>query len=432
MEKSDRLMSLDALRGFDMLFISGLAAVVGGLCGVLGVPHCAVAESMVHAKWVGFHHHDTIFPLFIFLAGVSFPFSCASRRAKGATTGSIVATVLRRALLLVALGVLYGGFCTRVFDGVPRYASVLGRIGLAWGGAALLYLFLGWRSRLWVAAGILVGYWALQAFVPPPDATALAIADKAALAEYWLTDPLYINGPWSLNGCLNGWVDRCLLPGRLLFNGPAMVDPALAAQAAAAGSPIRLAGWAVNANGVVARGLLDPEGILSTVPAIVTAMLGMFAGELVRSGRLTPGRRALALALAGVACLALTLAWRPWCPIIKNIWTSTFTLAAAAYSFLVFALFYWVIDVLKFRRWTLFFRVVGLNSITIYLLQRIVNVGDVVAFFLGRPARGEAAGSGLLALCSGEWAFLLSQLGYLAVCWLAMGFLYRQKCFLKV
>ena len=169
-------------------------------------------------------------------------------------------------------------------------------------------------------------------------------------------------------------------------------------------------------------GSFDPEGLLSTVPAVVTAMLGMFTGEFVRRGDIRGGRKTLWMAAAAAALLAAGLAFSGVLPVNKKLWSSTFVCVVGAYSLGMFALFYYLIDVRGWRRWTLFFRVVGLNSITIYLAQRIVGFGRISDFFLG----------GIASKCPEAVAAVISSAGYVAVCWLFLYFLYRKNVFLKV
>ena len=228
MKQSERLMSLDALRGFDMLFIMGFASLVVAVCGLWpSAVTDAAAASMSHVAWDGFAHHDTIFPLFLFIAGVSFPYSVAKQRAGGMSEGRIYAKIVRRGLTLVVLGMVYNGLFKLDFENL-RIASVLGRIGLAWSIAAVLYLNFGVKTRAAIAVAVLAGYGALSALVAAPDAAGA--------------------GPLTFEGNLAGYIDRQFLPGKLIY------------------------------------GSFDPEGLLSTVPAVVTAMLGMFTGEFVRRG----------------------------------------------------------------------------------------------------------------------------------------------------
>ena len=365
MDRSDRLLSLDALRGFDMLFIMGLAAVVTGLCGVLGFGKgCWLVQQMAHAQWHGFTQHDTIFPLFLFIAGISFPYSLAKQRARGWGAARICRKIVWRALALVLLGMVYNGLFSLGF-GQVRWASVLGRIGIAWMCAAFLFLAVPWRGRVAIAVALLVGYWALMRHVPVPGAPVGA-------------------DPWSAEWNLSAYIDRLLLP---------------------------------NAKGG------DPEGILSTLPAVVTAMLGMFTGEFVRAqGRLGGGAKTALMLLAAAAMLVTGVLWANWMPLNKKLWTLTFTLVAGGCSLGLFAAFYWIVDVKMWRRWTFFLRVVGMNAITIYLLQRIVSFDGVSRFFLG----------GVAKLLPDAGAQTLIAVGHMALCWLLLWFLYRKDVFLKV
>lgn len=369
MKPNQRLLSLDTLRGFDMLFIMGFSGLVASLCALW--PNAftdAVAGSMGHAAWNGLTHHDTIFPLFLFIAGVSFPFSLAKQRANGLGQGAILRKVIRRGAALVVLGLVYNGLFKLDFASL-RVASVLGRIGLAWMFAAILYIYCGVRTRGIVAAAVLIGYSLLLCLVAAPDAPAGA-------------------DPFSPEGNLVGWVDRQWLPGRILYK------------------------------------TFDPEGLLSTVPAIVSAMFGMFTGEFLRRERpgLTGNRKALYMALAAVAVTLVGIAWSGVMPVNKKLWSSSFTCVVTGYSLGMFALFYYLIDVRGWKRWTLFFRVIGLNSITIYLAQRIIGFGRISDFFLG----------GAASKCPEAVAAVVNGAGYVAVCWLFLYFLYKKNTFLKV
>ena len=169
MEQKKRLMSLDALRGFDMFFIMGLASTVSALCALF--PNAvtdAIAEQMTHVSWNGLRHHDTIFPLFLFLAGVSFPFSYARQREQGHSTAQIHLRIVRRAAILVLLGLICNGLLKFDFANL-RCASVLARIGIAWMFAALLYIHCPLRARAWLCGAVLVGYALLCIFVGAPD-----------------------------------------------------------------------------------------------------------------------------------------------------------------------------------------------------------------------------------------------------------------------
>ncbi|MDR1222033.1 MAG: DUF5009 domain-containing protein [Tannerella sp.] len=365
--KKERLLSLDALRGFDMLFIMGLSGWIVSLCGLFPSSGLMawLASQMEHVEWNGLTHHDTIFPLFLFIAGISFPFSMAKQRAAGKTEGQILIRVIRRGLLLVFLGMVYNGLFKLDFAGL-RCASVLGRIGLAWMCSALLFMKFRPKALAVLAAVILTGYWLLLWLVPGGPDT------------------------FSFENNLAGAVDRVLLPGRLIYG----------------------------------ENHFDPEGLLSTLPAIVTAMLGMFTGQFIRisSDKITERRKVLYLVAAGIAFSVAGFLWNYVFPVNKMLWSSSFVCAVAGYSLLLFALFYYIIDVKGYRRWTLFFRVVGMNSITIYLAQSVIGFSRISNFFFG----------GLAGKFPEVWANLINSTGYIAVCWLFLYFLYRKNVFLKV
>ena len=363
-------MSVDALRGFDMLFIMGGAGLIAAFAQWFPCSFTEMlAEQMEHVEWNGLRHHDTIFPLFLFIAGISFPFSLAKQRGQGRTEWAIHRKVIVRGLMLVFLGVVYNGLLDFNFESL-RYASVLGRIGLAWMFAALIFIHTGWKARVGVTAALLVGYWLVAGFIPAPDANGADI--------------------FTAEGSFVGYVDRILLPGRILY------------------------------------GSIDPEGILGVVPAIGTALLGMFTGEWVQAGpaqsKGAGNRKVAGMVVAGLLMLAVGLLWNEVFPINKKMWTSSFVLVVGAYSVLMFALFYYIIDVLGWRRWTLFFTVIGMNSITIYLGQRFIRFSYTSEKLFG----------GLVKLMPEDAQAFFTQVAYIAVCWLFLYFLYRKRVFLKV
>lgn len=366
-KQSRRLLSLDALRGFDMFFIMGGASLFVALATLF--PNSffqAIGEQMHHVEWDGLAHHDTIFPLFLFIAGISFPFSLEKQREQGKSEPDIYKKIVRRGITLVLLGCVYNGLLQFDFANL-RCASVLARIGLGWMFAALLFVHFRTSVRAWIAGAILVGYWVWMAFIPVPGAEA---------------------GPFTLEGNWVGYVDRLLLPGRLH------------------------------------QGFFDPEGLLSTLPGIVTAMLGMFTGEFIklRKEGWTDKRKVAGLVLAGALLLVVGLLWSLVFPINKKLWSSSFVCVVGAYSVWMFALFYYIVDVLEWRRWTFFFQVIGVNSITIYLAQRFIDFSYTSQSLFG----------GLVGWMPEAAQPLVGSIGYIAVCWGFLYFLYRQRIFLKV
>lgn len=365
--RENRLLSLDTLRGFDMLFIMGLSGLITNLAAL--APDSAIAGwfalQMKHVAWDGFAHHDTIFPLFLFIAGVSFPFSLLKQQESGMSNRQIVCKILRRAVVLILLGILYNGFFKMQFETL-RFPSVLGRIGTAWAIAALLTLYLKPKFRAIICGVILVGY-TLLLTIPAPDAIGVEM--------------------WTKEGNIAGYIDRLLMPNHILW-----------------------------------RGVMDPEGIVSTLPAVVTAMLGIFAGEFLLKSSRSGSRKAATLAVCAIISLGLGVIWNCIQPINKTLWTSAFVLTAGAYSLGMLALFYYLIDVLGYRRWCYFFKVVGVNSITIYLVQRFIKFGDISRYFFG----------GLASYLPDALGAVLISVGYIAACWLLLYFLDRKGVYLKV
>jgi len=350
-----------------MVWILGLESAIRGFCRLFeGGQGWWLARQFHHVPWDGLAFYDTIFPLFVFIAGVSFPFSYARQIEKGSSSLKIHLNVLRRTAMLILFGMVYNGLLAFSFDGF-RYASVLGKIGVAWMVAALVYVNCGFRVRLCAFFGLLGGYWALLHCVAP-DAPAGA-------------------GPFTLEGCFPGYLDRIgFTPGRLYCNG-----------------------------------LLDPSGtVVSALGSSASAMMGMFAGDVLRCRLLAQSRKTICLAAAGLAALVAGLLVSIDCPIIKNLWTPSFSLVVGGSSFLMLSLFYWLIDVKGWRRWCVFLEVVGLNSITIYMLKRSVDYRGIAHFRFGGIA---------------FWfpdALFVESLGVFVLCWLTCWFLHRHKVYLKL
>lgn len=361
-----RLLSLDTLRGFDMLFIMGADAFFMCLGGMFpGTLLAKWGEQMEHVAWNGFAFYDLIFPLFLFIAGISFPFSLSKSLDMGADKKQVSWKVVRRGLTLVFLGIVYNGLLDLDFENL-RYASVLGRIGTAWMLASLLYMWTSRKVCLALSTSILMIYWAMLALLSAPD-----YPDASS---------------FSMEGSIVGYIDRLFLPGKAYL------------------------------------GIHDPEGLLSTLPAVVTAMMGIMTGDFIRSTKLNEHKKSALLMGTGLTLFALGWAWNPILPVNKNLWTSSFVLVAGGLSMALFATFYWIVDVMQWRRWTLFFRVVGMNSITIYLAQHFLDAQKPVKTIFG----------GVLGLVPENYYSLAYWAIYVLVWWLFLYFLYKHKIFLKV
>jgi predicted acyltransferase len=374
MEKKDaietgRLHSLDALRGFDMFWIMGGESIFIALATLTGWPVLQCwAGQLSHVAWHGFHFYDMIFPLFLFIAGISFPFSVAKRSHGPENRRSIYMHVIRRGLILVLFGIIYNNAIQ--FDFVHlRYASVLGRIGLAWMFAALIFMNTNLKYRIIWLWGILIFYWLLMLLFPAHDLGA--------------TDP------FSKEGNLAGFIDRFLLPGSFCCYK-----------------------------------FGDSEGLLSTLPAISTALLGMLTGQFIQSHYLKdkPLRKVLYMALVALGLILLGRLWNIVFPINKYLWSSSFVCFVGGLSLLLFTLFYLVIDVWKFNKWTGFFVVIGMNSITIYMAERILDFHYTAKFLFG----------GLIDLFPSGWAELLGAVAIFSAAWIFLYILYKKRIFLKV
>jgi len=360
-KNNSRLVFLDTLRGFDMLWIIGADLLIRNLAKVFPAME-PINQQLMHAKWQGLHMYDLIFPLFMFISGVAIPYSLIRKLESGVSKRELLLKVIKRAVILIVFGIIYNKGLS--FENV-RFASVLGQIGIAYLIAAIIVLNTSGikRQLLWIG-GILLFITALQHLVPVPG---------------------YGAGSLSPEGSVNGWIDRMLLPGRLYGK------------------------------------TFDPEGLLCCISASVLTLMGAVIGELIRSGKYSGQKNALIIFIAGATLLIIGLSLSPVYPIIKRIWTSTFNLAAGGISLMLAATFYYIIDVKKWWRSTLFLRVIGLNSITIYMLHRIVNFKVISIFFF----------EGLASL-SGDFHAVVIFTGMLAIEWALLYFLYKKQIFLKV
>ncbi|MCJ7729239.1 MAG: DUF5009 domain-containing protein [Sedimentisphaerales bacterium] len=359
-----RVASIDALRGFDMFWIIGGGAFFETLSKVWKNPFTeTIKNQMEHVSWDGFHFEDLIFPLFLFIVGVVLPFSISHRREQGISPAVLRLHVIKRAAILILLGLIMNGLLQ--FNLVDmRWPGVLQRIGLCYFFAAFLVMHTGWLIQSLVAGGILFGYWALAMFVPIPGLGPAVLTPE---------------------GCLPAYIDRLLIPGKFCC---------------------------------FTYG--DNEGLLSTIPAVSTVLIGALAGHWLRSSR-SGNFKAVALGIAGAVCLIIGYLWGLSFPIIKVIWTSSYVLYAAGWSLLLLAAFYWTIDVRGYRKCAFFFVVIGVNPITIYFLQGFVNFDGIAAFFV----RG-------LAQFAGRFEPLILPVAAFATKWFLLLFLYRHRIFFKI
>jgi predicted acyltransferase len=355
---SQRLISLDALRGFDMCWILGLAGVVKAIWKRFQLPGGNVIEAQLeHVRWDGFHFYDLIFPLFLFIAGVSLAIALPRHVARYGLAVTVRKLILRAAILFL-LGVFYSGGLQKGLDQV-RWLGVLQRIALGSCFAGLLSLWLSPRGLLASAVILLVGYWALLTFVPVPEFGAGNYAEGKNLTNY---------------------LDRIWLPGHK-YDGDH-----------------------------------DPEGILSTLPAIATALLGILAGKWIL-GPASPLRKGVLLMAVGAALVGLGLLWGLQFPVIKKIWSSSFVLMAGGWSSLLLGAFYLVIEVAGIRWWTAPFVWVGANPILLYVCAGL-------GLF-------RLIGERLVGPMGHDWNWVPAAVNF-ALMLLVARFLYRRNIFLRV
>jgi predicted acyltransferase len=394
-----RLMSLDALRGFDMFWIVGGGAVISALssAGDNALLNW-LRTQLTHVDWDGFRFYDLIFPLFIFISGVSTVFSLSKARETGGTRAA-AKRVLWRTLFLFLLGVIYSGGISRGWDDI-RWMGVLQRIALAYGAAGLLYLFLSSRALVGVWIGILLGYWALMAWVPIRDIAldaepmqqrleAEAEANTDAMTLYQGTTGR-IRGVYDPGRNVANHLDFKFLPGKK---------------------------WDV---------YWDPEGLLSTIPAVATALLGIFAAGILRHEDWSPHTRMGLMALFGFGCLVLGSIWDFKFPVIKKVWTSSYVLVAGGYSLLFLSAFYYVVDIRRLRRWCMPFVWIGTNALTVYLAANILNPSGgfraIGARLVGGPVKDMFGAHGNAVVALG---------GLMVMFWLAR-FLYKRSIFIRI
>jgi predicted acyltransferase len=377
--KLPRLLSLDALRGFDMFWIMSGEGVVHALAKATNWPVLLwMSGQLHHTEWNGITFYDMIFPLFLFIAGVSMPYSMGNKLTKAgindanylpfADKKKIYGSMIRRTLILIFLGMVVNGLFKWNGYEHTRFASVLGRIGLAWFFAGLIYLNFNIKQQIIWFAVLLLGYWAAMMLIPVPG---------------------YGAGVLTMNGSLESYIDRLFLPGRLHDK------------------------------------VHDPEGILSTIPAIGTALLGIFTGQFLKynSIKWPMWKKGIALFIAGLLLIAIGSLWNLTFPINKRLWTSSFVLFVGGWSLLLLAVFYMIIDVAGYRKWAFPFVLIGVNSIIIYLAaEGMIDFEHTANYLFG----------GLIQYASQSWQDVWLAISIVITQLAMLWFLYRNKIFLKI
>jgi predicted acyltransferase len=364
-----RLASIDALRGFDMFWIMGADALAQALHRLTpSGPTTFVADQLEHAEWGGFHFYDLIFPLFLFLAGVSLVFSL-SRTIETAGRAEALKRVVRRGILLFVIGIIYsGGFSNRWPD--MRLMGVLNRIALAYMFAGVFFCFFRPKALIAICAGLLVGYWAIMSFTPIRDIQLTKDNMIGVAKERGDTDAVDALQALRRSGNVSTNAAAWAASERVFYGTTNYVTGKFDK------------GYNVcdhfdfkHLPGKKYDNYFDPEGYLSTIPAIGTCLLGAFAGFLLKNQTVEGRRKVIYLLSAGVLAAALGWAWNLQFPVVKKIWTSSYVLVAGGYSAILLGLFYWIVDVLEWRGWCKPFIWMGMNSITVYLASNLMGGG---------------------------------------------------------
>lgn len=314
---SQRLHSLDALRGFDMFWIMGADELLHKLAEHTQSPFWqGFAHQFKHVKWDGFRVYDLIFPLFLFLAGVSTPFSIGRALDQGKSKSDVLKKVVQRGLTLVVLGIIYNEGLEIKPMAEIRFSSVLGRIGIAYMLANILYLYTKESVQIIWFASLLIGYWLILKFTSAPGFPMGDLTEAGNFASY---------------------VDRSILPGRL------------------------------------SRGIHDTVGFFNNIPAISTALAGIITGIFLKKQTYQGIEKVKWMVYAGIGSLIIAQIWNLDFPINKNMWSSSFVMQTTGLSLLLLALFYYIMDVKGYQKWAFFFQVIGMNSILIYLSGHFID-----------------------------------------------------------
>lgn len=361
----DRILSVDVLRGFDMFWIIGGEHFFSALFVLLGGPFEKYLDpQMHHTKWIGFTFYDFIFPLFVFIVGMSVVFSLKKFKDKNDFEGAYK-RIIKRFVILFVLGLIYNGGLRHGLSEMRTF-GVLQRLALTYLFAGVFYLHFNLKTLVGIFVGILITYWALLTFVPSP-----------------------ITGTTTLEYGKNlvNWFDQNFVPFRMY------------------------------------KPLSEPEGILSTIPAIASSLLGLFTSLLLLDKSINPKKKALYYLGGGLVIVLLGYLWGIQFPIIKKLWTSSYVLVTGGYSIMLFGFFYLILDVYKVQKWSLPFVWIGMNPITIYMFVNLVNVRGISERFVGNND----------ALIFGEDLHkLLIMLIVIIINLLLLRFLFNKKIFIRI
>jgi predicted acyltransferase len=376
-----RMLSLDAFRG---MTVAGMILVNNP--GTWG----AIYSPLEHAAWHGWTPTDLVFPFFLFIVGVSITLALGRRAEVGGSKRDLYLKIVRRSAIIFALGLFlaafpFYNFTTHAFVDLSalRIPGVLQRIAVCYLFASVIFLNTDWRKQVYVAAGLLLAYWALMALVPVPGFGAGALDSK--------------------EGNLAAHVDRAVLGVNHIWRQAKVYDP---------------------------------EGILSTLPAIATTLCGVLTGRLLRSRR-TATEKAAAMFVAGAAAIIVGWAWNYWFPVNKALWTSSYVLLTAGMALQLLALCYWLVDIKGYRAWAKPFLVFGSNALAVFFLTGLFAKLLGIIKFTGADNKPVSLQSVIYTNLFASWASPVNASLAFALCfallWLGlMAILYRRGIFIKV
>ena len=360
-----RLYSLDALRGFDMFWIIGAEEIFHTMSEATHHPFWNVlSNQFTHPIWDGFHAYDLIFPLFMFVSGISSVYSIDASLSTG-NKNNLLWKVIKRGLILFILGLIYNnGLVIRPLSDF-RIMSVLGRIGIGYTFSCIIYMYASKKFHAFWFTGLLIGYWIILKYTSAPG---FPMGD--------LTEP----------GNFASYFDRSVLPGKL------------------------------------SRGIHDTVGLFNNIAAIATSLAGVLTGNYLKNSRSNDIEKTKWIAIAGLLSLGLAMIWNIDFPINKNMWSGSFVLYTTGWNLLLFALFYFIIDIKGIQRWAFFFKVIGMNSILIYMSGKFIQWGYTNKSLF--QWLGDLIGDPYNAVALAVTA--------VAVKWIFLKFLYNKKLFLKI
>ncbi len=369
--QKNRIESIDALRGFDMIWIVGGAWVIRDIIAVWKNSFTEfIGIQLEHTHWYltningrSIHFWDVIWPLFLFIVGLVLPLSISRQIHRGKSHLQLYLKFLKRMLLLIILGWVYRGLLQ--FDWVHmNYTSVLGDIGIAYFFAAIIVLNTKRSTQAIIIVVVLLLYWVAIMFIPVPKYGAGVLTPKGNFMTY---------------------VDNLLLPH---------------------GSAFRFK---------------DTTGVLMPLLTMTcTVLIGSLAGQLLSSKR-SSNQITVRLTLAGIGCIIVGYLWGYNFPLFKPLWTSSYVLYTSGWSLLLLSLFYWLIDVKGYKKWTLVFNIIGANALAIYIANHLINFRLIASIFVGGLAR-----------ISGQWNGTIIDFSRVTIEWLLLWHLYRYKIYIKI